>query len=110
MDDTFNALEFLQKLVREFNLQDMSEAQAFRVLTDLLDEIARQVLRPVSETTSPGQRGITAWPRDPQWLLRSIATNDSIHNAVHQLCDVIERPNKDEKYFYASDRQFKQFW
>ena len=93
-------LDFLAKIVREFNIQGMKESQAFRVLPDFLSGFARNQFRSVSETMHPDQGGIDSWPEAVQWLLRSYATNNAVRTAILELRDVQQLPQEAEKICY----------
>lgn len=78
----------------------MTEGQAFRVLPDFLTGIAECQFRPVAETTSPEQGGIISWPQAVQWMLRSFATDDAIHNVILAIRNLQQLPNEGERDYY----------
>ena len=99
-EDGVLVLDFLAKLVQEFDTQEMNEGQAIRLLPEFLSGIALRQYTSVSQTAGSHHGKVSVWPEAVQWLLRSFATDESIRQAVLALRDVQQRPSEDEMEFY----------
>ena len=105
-DNTFSGedgvlvLDFLAKLVQEFDTQEMNEGQAIRLLPEFLSGIALRQYTSVSQTAGAHHGKVSVWPEAVQWLLRSFATDEAIRQAVLALREVQQRPSEDEMEFY----------
>ena len=105
-DNTFSGedgvlvLDFLAKLVQEFDTQKINEGQAIRLLPELLSGIALRQYTSVSQTAGSHHGKVSVWPEAVQWLLRSSATDEAICQAVLAFREVQQRPSEDEMEFY----------
>ena len=83
-DNTFTGedgalvLEFLAKLVQEFDTQEMNEGQAIRLVPEFLGGIALRQYTSVSQTAGSHHRKVVVWPEAVPWQLRSLATDEAI--------------------------------
>lgn len=55
-------LDFLAKLVIEFDTQEVNEDQAFRLLPEFLSGIALKQFTSISQTAGAHHGKVTAWP------------------------------------------------
>ena len=69
-DDGVLVLDFLAKLVQEFDTQEMNEGQAIRLLLEFLSGIALRQYTSVSQTAGSHHGKISVWPEAVQWLWR----------------------------------------
>ena len=99
-EDGVLVLDFLAKLVQEFDTQEMSEGQAIRLLLEFVSGIALRQYNSVSQTTGIHHEKVSVWPEAVQWLSRSFATDEAICQAVLALREVQQRPSEDEMEFY----------
>ena len=105
-DDTFTGedgvpvLDFLAKLVQEFDTQEMNEGQAIRLLPEFLSGMALRQYTCVSQTAGSHHGKSSIWPEAIQWLWRSFDTDEAICLAVLALREVRERPSEDEMEIY----------
>ena len=81
-EDGVLVLDFLAKLVQEFDRQEMNEGQAIRLLPEFLSGMALRQYTYVSQTAGSHHRKVSVWPEAVQWLLRSFATDEAIRQAV----------------------------
>ena len=99
-EDKVLVLNFLAKLVQEFDTQEMNDGQAIRLLPEFLSGIALRQYTSVSQTAGSHHENISVWPEAVQWLLRRFATDEAIRQAVPALREVRQRPSEDEIEFY----------
>ena len=99
-EDGVLVLDFLARLVQEFDTQEMNEGQAIRLLPEFLSGIALRQYTSVSQTAGSHHGKVSVWPKAVQWLLRSFATDEAIRQAVLALREVQQRPSEDEMEFY----------
>ena len=99
-EDGVLVLDFLAKLVQEFDTQEMNEGQAIRFLPEFLSGIALRQYTSVSQTAGSHHGKISVWPEAVKWLLRSFVTEEAIRRAVLALREVWRRPSEDEMEFY----------
>lgn len=93
-------LDFSSKFINEYDIQEMKEAQAFRLLPEFLRVIALKQFTSVSQIAGAPHGKATAWPEAFQWLLRSFATDDALGQAIYALRAVTQHPMEDEIDFY----------
>ena len=99
-DDNVLVLDFLAKLVQEFNTQEMNNGQGIRLLPEFPGGISPRQYTYVSQTVGSHHWKISVWPEAVKWLLRSFATDEAIRQAVLALREVQQRPSEDEMEFY----------
>ena len=96
-DNTFSGedgvlvLDFLAKLVQEFDTQEMNEGQAIRLLPEFLIGMALRQYTSVSQTARFHHGKVSVWPEAVQWSLRSFATDEAIRQAVLALREVQQK-------------------
>ena len=98
-EDPILVLDFLRRFIGEAEQLAMSEDQAYITLPFFLKGEAKSHYEAVMDTTSEGEGGVTCWPEEVQYLLRSYATANHIRAAVLALRDVRQDPIEDEKTY-----------
>ena len=98
-EDGVLVLDFLAKLVQEFDTQEMNEGQAIRLLPAFLGGIALRQYTSVSQTAGSHHGKTSVWPEAVRWLLRSFANEEAIRQAVLALREVQQLPSEDEMEF-----------
>lgn len=84
-EDLIMVVYFLTRLVREGNIQEMSEAQAIAALPSFLDGFAKSQYETGAETVFPEEGGISSWPEAVQYRLRNYAQSSTISLAIADL-------------------------
>jgi len=95
-DDFILILEFLTRFVREANINEMSEAQAYLDLPSFLQGFALSQFESVADTAYADDGGVTCWPEAVKYLLRSYATSNAVREAVLSLRDLSQIPGEVE--------------
>ena len=93
-------LDFLAKLVQEFDTQEMHEGQAIRQLSEFLSGIALRQYTSVSQTAGSHHGKVSVWPKAVQLLLRSFATDEAIRQTILALREVQQRTSENDMEFY----------
>ncbi|CAN8070507.1 unnamed protein product [Agarophyton chilense] len=89
-------IEFLNRFVAEADTLEMSEPQAFLSLPHFLKGFALEQYRSVCGSLTADEGGVTSWPEAVQYLLRSYSTSNAIRQAILDLRDVTQKPEKGE--------------
>lgn len=95
--DGILVLNFLACFVREANILEMSEAQAYLALPQFLQGFALSQFEAVRDSSAGGDGGVRCWPEAVQYLLRSYATSNEIQRAMMDLRNVTQNPGEDER-------------
>ena len=98
-NDPIRVLDFLARLKREFNIQEMSEAQAFVELPSFFDGYGKSQYEAGVERTLPEEGGVESWPEAVQYLLRNYAQNKHISAAIADLREVRQKASESESQF-----------
>ena len=92
-------LVFLARFVKEANIQQISEAQAFLDLPAFLGGLAKMEYDAGVEQLAPEEGGVSSWPEAVNYLLRSYAQNNHISDAINDLRATQQKPNETEREF-----------
>ena len=92
--DPIRILDFLARFVKEADIQDMTEAQAYLALPKFLGGLAQSQFEMTTNLGEAEGGGVTCWPEAVQYLLRNYATASAITKALSDLRGI--RQNKME--------------
>ena len=98
-EDPIMVLDFLARFVREANIQEMSEAQAFLALPHFLDGFAKSQYEAGVELVKPRLGGVSSWPESVQYLLRNYAQSGHISSAISDLRAIQQDSSETERQF-----------
>lgn len=84
-EEPIQFIYFLGRLVREPNLQEMSETQAFLALPFLLTGLVKSQYEAGIKMVDPQDGGISSWPEATQYFLRYYALSKYIAGAIGDL-------------------------
>ena len=99
-NDGVLVLDFLAKLVQEFDTQEMNEGHAIRLLPELFGGISLRQNTYVSKTAGSHHGKTSVWSEAVQWLVRSSTTDEAIRQGMLAVREVQQRPSEDEVEFY----------
>ncbi|CAN8062282.1 unnamed protein product [Agarophyton chilense] len=87
-------IEFLNRFVADGDTLEMSEPQEFGSLPNFLKGFALEQYRSVCGSLTADEGGDNSWTEAVQYLLRSYATSNAIHQAILDLRDVTQKPEE----------------
>ena len=92
---------FLSSFVKECDILEMSEAQAYIAVAFFLEGLAADQFESIRDSLDSNEGGVKCWPETLQYLLRSYATATAIPHVILDLRDIRQKPDELEDDYSA---------